>query len=233
MKHKFLAALPLALAGLMLFTACAASADPERGTDTTLSADGTTTAAVATAAPVETGPAALLPDAVLADNAEYNGIVLLEVWPPEDVSAQNENTPVPLYLLSAEEGGYLPEIIDITTGRQLFVDDFLIEETTLEQIYHKPEKYEANPIFYPETAIELRSTDPGAAPISGGIWYDMEENLWKMWYEAGWNNRLAYATSTDGIHWERPAIQASGSNLVLPNVTVDSTTVYRRGIGVR
>ena len=43
-----------------------------------------------------------------------------------------------------------PEIIDISVGRQLFVDDFLIENTDLTFEYHKAKKYENNPIFKAE-----------------------------------------------------------------------------------
>ena len=44
-----------------------------------------------------------------------------------------------------------PEIIDVSVGRQLFVDDFLIEETDLKPQYHKAKKFEGNPILYPQT----------------------------------------------------------------------------------
>jgi len=205
--------------GACVLFACETTQVPEESGETA------PPAAVTTAA-LEAGLAALLPDVSLGENTEYNGIILPEVWPPKDVDTQNDRVLTPPYLLSAEEGGYLPEVINITTGRQLFVDDFLIAETNLERVFHRPEKSALNPIFFPETAVELRSTDPGAAPISGGIWYDMEEKLWKMWYEAGWNHRLAYATSQDGIHWDRPAVQSNGGNLVLTNAQVDSTTVY-------
>lgn len=35
-----------------------------------------------------------------------------------------------------------PKIINVSTGRQLFVDDFLIANTDLESVYHDAQKYE-------------------------------------------------------------------------------------------
>ncbi len=55
----------------------------------------------------------------------YNGIRLPKDWPPRDLpAASREPLPVP-YLDSP------PAVISIAVGRQLFVDDFLIERTTL------------------------------------------------------------------------------------------------------
>ena len=41
-------------------------------------------------------------------------------------------------------------------GRQLFVDDFLIEKTDLKRTYHQAQKHPANPVFKAETAEELK-----------------------------------------------------------------------------
>ena len=48
-----------------------------------------------------------------------------------------------------------PEVIDVSVGRQLFVDDFLIEETNLRPEYHKAKKFEGNPVIYPEKPWEI------------------------------------------------------------------------------
>ena len=45
--------------------------------------------------------------------------------------------------------------VKIDSRRQLFVDDFLIEKTTLQRSFHQPEYYSANPIVKP--AKEVRS----------------------------------------------------------------------------
>lgn len=159
----------------------------------------------------------------------YNGITLPESWPPTNIDKYgNGEMPVP-YLDSK------PEVININTGRQLFVDDFLIEETTLERSWHKAEKYDGNPVMKPETAQELgrkrgngTSFAPMAAPFSGGVWYDGTDKLFKMWYCAGWFDGTALATSKDGINWERAEYDVqSGTNLVIPlrNAQRDSAAV--------
>ena len=64
----------------------------------------------------------------------YNNIIL-----PDDFSAKPSFPQDVPYLKNP------PDVIDITVGRQLFVDDFLIEETDLTPEYHKPKKFENNP----------------------------------------------------------------------------------------
>jgi len=164
-----------------------------------------------------------LTDANLSVNAMYNGIVI-----PEDhkfLIDPNNGFPQTIpYLVDANEGGYAPNLINIDRGRQLFVDDFLIEQTNLERVFYSALQND-EPVFAPETSFEI-SGRPSTAATSGGIWYDMEEKIYKMWYEAAFNNRLAYATSTDGIHWERPAINTNGSNLLVQQQQTDSFSVW-------
>ena len=53
--------------------------------------------------------------------------------------------------------------------------------------------------------------------FDGGVWFDPKDELFKMWYAAGFRDGIAYATSKDGLHWERPALDVSpGENRVLP-----------------
>src|SRR5436190_17057704 len=73
----------------------------------------------------------------------YNGIVLPRDWPPRlpDFPTSVEKDPVtPPYLLSP------PGVIRIDIGRQLFVDDFLIAETTLKRTFHLAKYHPASPI---------------------------------------------------------------------------------------
>ncbi len=108
-----------------------------------------------------------------------------------------------------------PEVINVTVGRQLFVDDFLIEETSLKTEYHKAKKFEGNPVLFPETEWETKDVLPVACPKSGGVWYDEEEKKYKMWYEAGWLSQLCYAESDDGINWVRPNLHLEeGTNKI-------------------
>jgi hypothetical protein len=164
----------------------------------------------------------------------YNGIRLPSDWPPRNVAVL-EKSPIPVPYLD-----HPPETIPIHVGRQLFVDDFLIEKTDLKRTFHSPEKYSGNPVLRPETELELnrnriapsRQGEPGnaaAVPKSGGIWWDADEQHFKMWYEAGWINTIALAISRDGVHWERPKLDVRpGTNQVLPiDLIPDSWTVVR------
>jgi len=71
----------------------------------------------------------VLAGSVFAGEKLYNGIVLPDEWPPQrtvEVLWTLEPMPVP-YLKNP------PSVIPMDIGRQLFVDDFLIEQTTLEK----------------------------------------------------------------------------------------------------
>lgn len=133
----------------------------------------------------------------------YNGIVLEDDFK----SAPSDARHVP-YLENP------PEVINVSVGRQLFIDDFLIEETDLAPEHHKAKKFDGNPILRPEMPWEIDQS-PVAAPKSGGVWYDEEEGIFKMWYEAAWLHNMCYATSRDGIRWERPVLDDGVTNKIL------------------
>src|SRR5580704_1128633 len=86
--------------------------------------------------------------ACAADDGEllYNGIRLPRAWPPRDEVKAESREPQPVPYLDAR-----PAVIPIDVGRQLFVDDFLVEKTTLRRTFHHAEKYQGNPILKPET----------------------------------------------------------------------------------
>lgn len=107
------------------------------------------------------------------------------------------------------------EPIRLVPGRQMFLDDRLIETNTLRRVWKRPVKFAANPVLKPETKTERPDgCNAMAAPFSGGVWYDGTDGLYKCWYHAGWANGVAYAWSRDGISWTRPALDADGGNLV-------------------
>src|SRR4029078_9438397 len=72
----------------------------------------------------------------------YNGILLPKKWPPSTVDKSRAPIDIP-YLKT------IPKVIPIDIGRQLFVDDFLIEKTTLKRRYYLAEKFKRNPILRP------------------------------------------------------------------------------------
>ena len=75
----------------------------------------------------------------------HNGIRLTEDWPPDPGTLPKAPLPVPYLEVP-------PEVIPIDLGRQLFVDDFLVERCSLVRTYHQPQPHPGNPILKPETA---------------------------------------------------------------------------------
>jgi hypothetical protein len=153
-----------------------------------------------------------------ANNGEtlYNGIVLPEVWPPQHYDPDSaEPMPVP-YLQD------LPKVILIDVGRQLFLDDFLIEKNTLKRTFHEAKKFDGNPVFKAETKHELAGSTHGEKDQEavtylghGGVFYDPTEKRFKMYYTSGWRGPLALATSTDLKTWTRPNLGIIEDNLLL------------------
>lgn len=158
----------------------------------------------------------------------YNGITLGTPWPPRR-RYPDEQPITPPYLLDP------PAVIPIDVGRQLFVDDFLIEETSLLRTWHHAEYHPHNPVLKPETAWELRDPtaerqnlklNPAAMVFSDGVFFDPRDRQFKMWYMAGYGTATCLATSTDGITWARPSFDVvPGTNIVL-NEMRDSSTVW-------
>lgn len=162
----------------------------------------------------------------------YNGIRLPEQWPPMRSSSSDlERGMSPFYLSDK------PSVIDISVGRQLFVDHFLIESTTgLNRTFYYPEYYSGNPILTPDKDWEKMGTQGAAfaAPFSDGVWYDEVEGKYKMWYMAGGGSYATsgagvtcYAESTDGIAWiKTPLNVVAGTNIVDHNSERDASVIW-------
>ncbi|MEX2215998.1 MAG: hypothetical protein WD768_17940 [Phycisphaeraceae bacterium] len=137
----------------------------------------------------------------LAGETLYNGIELPDAWPPRPTAfARDEPTTTP-YLVKP------PKVISIDVGRQLFVDDFLIEQTTLKRTFHQPRWHEKSPVLRAEHSWEKWRDQPFAAPFSDGVWYDPADKTIKMWYLVGTGAFFGYATSPDGITWTKPIFE--------------------------
>ena len=150
----------------------------------------------------------------------YNGIELPGEWPPRHLDPAS-TAPMPVPYLSKRSKASIP----IDLGRQLFVDDFLIESNTLRRVWHPAEKYSGNPVLKPETPLERPGgLCPMAAPFSDGAFFDPKDGLFKLWYHAGWFDGTALATSQDGIVWQR----ANGGARLLP----DRDQMRRDGVSV-
>ncbi|MFA6244667.1 MAG: hypothetical protein WC655_27230, partial [Candidatus Hydrogenedentales bacterium] len=140
-------------------------------------------------------------------HALWNGIQLPAQWPPHyDISLETESDVMPVPYLESP-----PSVIPIDVGRQLFVDDFLIEHTDLVRKYHQAEYSAENPVLKPDQSWELGPEDggyetPTAMVFSDGVWWDPKDTVFKMWYMGGYNRSTCYAVSQDGIHWTKPTL---------------------------
>lgn len=163
----------------------------------------------------------------------YNGIELQDSFPPNYLGATYKeffndpalrwDAPMPVPYLENP-----PVVIPIDVGRQLFVDDFLIENTQLERTWHQPQYHEASPLLRPDRPWEHREGEnvQWAMPFNDGVWYDPAENLFKLWYLGP---KTFLATSKDGIKWEKPVLDVvKGTNIVIDHqgMTRDSGTVW-------
>ena len=151
----------------------------------------------------------------------YNGIVLPDQWPPERDKLTRDMMEVP-YLDAP------PAVIPIDVGRQLFVDDFLVQESTMRRRFHVPTSHVDNPVIRPD-----REWERHVLPYSGGVFYDPEDEQIKMWYCSGPGEKdgrpfrwgpVCLATSADGVNWDKPDL-GDGTNIVLP-INRDSSTIW-------
>ncbi len=129
-------------------------------------------------------------------------------------------------------------MISICKESQLFIDDYLIEEkSNIIKTLHQPEKYEYNPILTYD-----RPWEGTTVIIYGTVLYDEEDKIFKMWYQThnknfyrSENTYVCYATSIDGITWEKPELGiikyrgTKKNNIVLESngVALDSPCVLK------
>ena len=126
-------------------------------------------------------------------------------------------------------------MIPIDVGRQLFVDDFLIEETKLRRTFHRPAYHAASPVLRPEREWEIRdeyamrtrtNPNPAAMVFSDGVFFDPADRLFKMWYMGGYQMTTCLATSTDGIAWSRGSFDIVPGTNIVSTAKRDSSTVW-------
>lgn len=159
----------------------------------------------------------------------YNGIEIPAEWPPRySLPAGASRMPLP-YVDNR------PEVIPINVGRQLFVDDFLVESTDMVRVCHHARMYEGNPVIVGDRATDFRMDGklPMADPFSGGVWFDEKEGVFKVWYRAGeWSEHgksglyTGYAISRDGKHWEKPDLDVVPGTNVCDTISHDSRAVW-------
>ena len=139
------------------------------------------------------------------------------------------------------------EPIRIGTGKQLFIDDHVVESTaSISRVLNRPVKHPGGPVLRPE-----RKWEGNFASVSSVI-YDPEDVLFKMWYvpslitaqrpsgpleeyesllrASNYREELdltCYAVSRDGVHWERPELglaefEGSNRNNIISDMSVRS-----------
>ena len=102
----------------------------------------------------------------------------------------------------------------IIHGKQLFIDDFIIGEMQgVTRRLNQPVKHPQNPLMKKEKPWEYAIT-------YGAIVRDERDGLYKQWYQI-WSDEkdsigsIGYATSKDGLKWDRPVTEEStGKNLI-------------------
>jgi hypothetical protein len=149
----------------------------------------------------------------------YNGITLQDPWPPvvkfEDMQVHKVPA-APFYLKN------LPAVIPIDVGRQLFVDTFLIESTTLKEDMHLADEYPGNPI---------------QRGMPGAIWWDPSYKAFRLWHSF-YGDR--HSISTDGVHFSKapqgvkkpPAGDNGGGNLGPPWLDLDAKDPNKRFVSI-
>lgn len=168
-------------------------------------------------------------DKVASGQILPNGIVLPEQWPPQ-VADDGVRREMALPYLDKK-----PDVIPVNVGRQLFVDDFLIDATDMERVSHCATFYGGNPVLAPDKEWEYTfEKAPYAAPFSDGIWYDEQEGVFKMWYLAGAGSMhkhrqsfyTCYAESKDGKHWTKVEKDIVPGTNIVDTCDRDAATVW-------
>jgi len=96
---------------------------------------------------------------------------------------------------------------DVGSKTQLFIDQHLVRDSQRVAFTpHQATKHELNPLLKPDQPWETSSVS-----LYGTVLYDREEKLFKMWYQTLKSDYFdvdvtCYATSRDGIRWEKPLV---------------------------
>ncbi len=121
--------------------------------------------------------------------------------------------------------------LEVGNLHQLFIDDHVIAaRTDVDLTLHEPTKYSGSPVLRPE-----RPWEKGVA-LYGTVMYDEQEGLFKAWYRGMEDTcYVCYATSEDGIRWDKPVLNvktykgSTENNIVLGSRT---PLFYIDGFGV-
>ena len=97
---------------------------------------------------------------------------------------------------------------EIGNASQLFIDDYMIDGITGgERVFHQARMEEIVMGRFADNPVDIPTEE--TAYIYGTVFFDEEENVYKMWYRScseKYGIYDAYATSADGINWDRPEL---------------------------
>ena len=95
------------------------------------------------------------------------------------------------------------------TSKLLFLDDRHVSEMFgLSRRFGEPQACPENPVIRADTSWEKDA----AFVDSGLVVFDEDDGLFKAWYQGGAcygpddGSTMCYATSADGVHWDKPAL---------------------------
>lgn len=166
------------------------------------------------------GPQGFAQSGAVKKEVLYNGIELSLPWPPLRTAKEMKSLePMAVPYLKNR-----PRVVPIDLGRQLFIDDFLIESTDLKRRFHQPKYHEKSPVLKPEMAWEKSKTAAFAAPFSDGVWFDSKQKMFMMWYRSA-TGRTCLALSEDGVEWKRPELVLEPASNVVLKSNRDAATV--------
>jgi hypothetical protein len=100
-------------------------------------------------------------------------------------------------------------------GKQLFIDDYVIEELTrATKTLHQPVKHPKNPLIRRDRGWEKDLSSPFGY---GAVVRDERDGLYKIWYQVWHDDKdavgsLGYVTSPDGIAWDKPITDKQAGN---------------------
>ena len=134
-------------------------------------------------------------------------------------------------LAFAADAGTKGASVDVRVGRQLFVDDYVIESTNgVVRHWNRPVK-ELDPVLWPGDGAGRGVRDGGrdanlTCATDGGLWWDPTRGVYRLWYQADWLGDICYAESGDGRKWTYPDLGVvKGTNRVFANDVIDSWCV--------
>lgn len=106
--------------------------------------------------------------------------------------------------------------------KQLFLDNYVLARLeNVNRKLHQPQKY--GPVVRPDQPWE-----GGSIQVRMGPSWNPQEKLWMLFYCCGGG----YATSRDGIHWEKPVLGLQShqgskeNNLLIPMTTYEDGSFY-------